>query len=116
MLEVKSTPSETSQVSDISNVTVPNSITANLDSESQQRLRIFIGLEINQFQTVLGASRPVPYVDTSVMRASDINKAVFGSITCRLFEVLGQCLICLKSLSVERGGKNFSIINACSSF
>jgi hypothetical protein len=56
-------------------------------------------------KTVLGVSRPVPYVDTSVMRAPDISKAVFESITCRLSEILGQCLICLKSLSVERGGK-----------
>ena len=65
---------------------------------------------------VLGASRPFPYKDTSAMRAPDINKAAFGSITCRLFEVLGQCLVCLKSLSVERGGMNFLVINACSSF
>jgi hypothetical protein len=33
MLEAETTPSETSQLSDISSVTVPNFITADLDSE-----------------------------------------------------------------------------------
>jgi len=32
-------------------------------------------------KTVLGASRPVSYIDTSVMRAPDINKAMFDSTT-----------------------------------
>ena len=111
MLEAETTPSETSQVSDISSVTVPNSITADLDSEKPTAPPGFHWLgdkpiliyDIKK-KMVFGASRPVPYVDTSVMRASDINKAVFGSVTYRLSEVLGQCLICLKSLCIERGG------------
>ena len=123
MLEAETTPSEISQLSDIFSVTVPNSITAYLDSEKPTAPPGFHWLgdkpisiyEIKR-KTVLGAFRPVPYVDTSVLRFPDINKAVFGSITCRLSEVLGQYLICVKSLSVERGDKNFLIISACLSF
>ena len=99
-MEAETTPRDISQVSDIFRVTVPNFITVYLDSEKPTALPGFHWLgdkpiliyEIKR-KMVLGASRPVPYVNTSILRAPDIHKAVFGSITCRLSEVLGQYLI-----------------------
>ena len=113
MQEAVNTPSDLSQISEISSITVPNSITADLVAEKPTAPPGFhwLGdkpvLIYDVRDAIYGASRPVPCINTTNMRASEANKVVFGSLSSRLSEVLGQCLICLKVLSVDKGGKCF---------